>query len=76
VTPYWKAFSDHGRIEKRGAKAAGVPMLDLGPAICSEDPCPDVVDGLVVYRDYHHLTATFSRSLAPALDRAIRSALS
>jgi len=75
TTPYWKAFSGHAEIEKVGARAAGVPLIDLGPAICSEDLCADVVDGIVVYRDYHHLTATFSRSLGPALDRALRSVL-
>jgi hypothetical protein len=26
---------------------------------------------MIVYRDYHHLTATFSASLAPALDQAL-----
>ena len=75
VTPYAQAFSDNATIEKAGAKAAGVPLIDLGPAICSEDPCPDVVDGMVVYRDYHHFTETFSKSLAPALDRALRVVL-
>jgi peptidoglycan/LPS O-acetylase OafA/YrhL len=75
VTPYAQAFSDHAVIEKAGAKAAGVHLIDLGPAVCSEDPCPDVLDGLVVYRDYHHFTATFSKSLAPALDRALRAVL-
>jgi hypothetical protein len=31
-----------------------------------------VVNGMIVFRDLGHLTATFSRSLAPALDSAIR----
>jgi hypothetical protein len=30
-----------------------------------------VTNGMIVYRDEHHLTATFSRWLAPALDRAL-----
>jgi hypothetical protein len=34
-----------------------------------------VVNGLIVYRDTSHMTATFSRSLAPALGAAILTML-
>jgi hypothetical protein len=27
-----------------------------------------VINGLIVFRDHHHLTATYSASLGPALD--------
>ena len=30
--------------------------------------CPVVIDNMIVWRDEHHLTATFSASLAPAID--------
>ncbi len=75
ATPYAKAFAGHGVIETVAAETTGVPLIDLAPAICAQDPCPDVVDDMVVYRDYHHLTATFSRSLGPELGRLIRRAL-
>jgi hypothetical protein len=30
-----------------------------------------VINGMIVYRDTHHLTATYCLSLAPALDSAL-----
>lgn len=60
----------------RVAQAAGVPAWDLGGAICATGTCP-VLQQIgehprlqVVYRDNDHLTAGFSATLAPALERA------
>jgi hypothetical protein len=67
------AFLDHlGAIERVAATASGAAVIDLTARICVEDPCPVVVDGMIVFRDIGHLTATYSRSLAPALDAEIR----
>ena len=33
--------------------------------------CPVVINGMIVFRDTHHLTATYCLSLAPALDSAL-----
>jgi ABC-type Fe3+-hydroxamate transport system substrate-binding protein len=45
----------------------GVRVLDLTDRFCGRNSCPAVKDGNVVYRgDDNHLTATFSRTLAPA----------
>ncbi len=41
--------------------------LDLSPVICPTESCNAMRDGVVVYSDSHHLTATFSRSLAGAI---------
>ncbi len=49
-------------------------VFDPLPFLCDERSCPVVIDGLLVYRDESHLTARFSRHLAPALDAAIRAA--
>ena len=67
------AFTDHlGAIEAVAAKAAGAALIDLTARICAgEGPCSVVVNSTIVYRDHSHLTATFSRSLAPALGAAI-----
>ena len=40
-------------------------MSDL---ICPYDPCPVVLNGMIVYRDSFHITATFAESLAPELE--------
>jgi peptidoglycan/LPS O-acetylase OafA/YrhL len=74
--PRATAFTDHlGGIEKAAAKATGAGLIDLTRKICIEDPCPVVVNGMITFRDHGHLTATFSRSLAPALGWAIRDVL-
>jgi peptidoglycan/LPS O-acetylase OafA/YrhL len=70
--PHAVAFTDHlGGLETVAAKAAGAARIDLTKHICIGDPCPVVVNDRIVYRDLGHLTATFARSLAPALDLAI-----
>jgi hypothetical protein len=67
------AFADHqGAIERIGADTAGAAVIDLTAEVCDEDPCPVVVNRTIVFRDSEHLTATLSRSLAPALDAEIR----
>jgi hypothetical protein len=70
--PRATAFTDHlSGIERAAAAASGAKLINLTSRICIEDPCPVVVNGMIVFRDIGHLTATFSRSLAPALGAAI-----
>jgi hypothetical protein len=42
-----------------------VVLVDLNDLICTDDVCLTVVGNSVVYRDGHHLTATFATTLAP-----------
>jgi hypothetical protein len=70
------AFTDHlGGLESIAAKTAGAGRIDLTKRICIGDPCSVVVNDRIVFRDIGHLTATFSRSLAPALDAALATVL-
>ncbi|WP_309067382.1 acyltransferase family protein [Microbacterium sp.] len=64
------AFSDPlpAAVEAAGA---GVHLVDLTTAYCDDDRCPLVVGNVVVYRDRHHITATFARTLGPFLAREI-----
>ena len=64
-----------GAIERAATKATGAGLIDLTKRVCRADPCPVVVDGMIVFRDLRHLTATFSRSLAPDLDRSLAAIL-
>ena len=41
------------------------------PAVCPLPSCPPVIGNVLVYRDDHHLTAEYSRSLAPFLTQAL-----
>lgn len=74
ATPRSTALSQHGLIERAAAKLARAATIDLASDICPTSPsasCPAVVDGMIVDRDSHHLTATFSASLAPELDQGL-----
>jgi peptidoglycan/LPS O-acetylase OafA/YrhL len=58
-------------LEQAAAKALGARIVDLAPTICPRDPCPVVLNGMIVYRDDHHMTATFAASLASVLSKAL-----
>ncbi|AHH19427.1 putative acyltransferase [Nocardia nova SH22a] len=45
--------------------------IDLSDAFCDAQVCPVVVGNILVYHDEHHLTSSYSRSLAGALGRAL-----
>ena len=67
--------ADFSLVEQVAAAASGAATIDLTERICADDPCPVVLDRMIVFRDAEHLTATFSASLAPALDAEIRRVL-
>ncbi|MGZ4625514.1 MAG: acyltransferase family protein [Kineosporiaceae bacterium] len=50
----------------------GVHVVDLTSAVCPGDPCQVVSPGgAIIYRDEHHLTATFAREAAGAVRQAL-----
>jgi len=57
------------------ARSADLPTVDLHRFFCADNRCPVVVGGTVVYRDVHHITATYSKTLAPELVAAVRKEL-
>jgi hypothetical protein len=52
-----------------------VTPVDLNDHICTDTVCPAVLGGLIVYADFNHLSATFSRTLAPYLGTAVLAAM-
>ncbi|WP_243064240.1 acyltransferase family protein [Humibacter sp. RRB41] len=56
--------------QKRTAAALGVPMIDLNDYLCGTS-CPAIIGDTLVYRDSHHLTATFAAELAGPLGRRL-----
>ncbi|MGW9112800.1 acyltransferase family protein [Microbacterium sp. NPDC055683] len=52
---------------RSAASLADVDLIDLSDAYCDDDICSMMLGGVLVYRDLHHITATFSRTLAPHL---------
>ena len=45
----------------------GMELIDLQDYFCFDGLCPVTIGGVLVYRDKHHLTATYARSMAPIL---------
>jgi hypothetical protein len=76
TTPKAAAFTWRNRIrEVEARRLTGAPLIDLSTSVCPTDPCPAIVGRNMVYRDHHHLTATFAASLARDLDAAIAKVL-
>lgn len=55
----------------RLAEMIPATLLDFTDLLCRDGVCPAVIGNVFVYRDAHHLTRTFNRTLAePLLNRA------
>jgi peptidoglycan/LPS O-acetylase OafA/YrhL len=52
-----------------------VSYVDLLPVLCQEKECVQVRDGVVLYRDAHHLTVSGGDTLVPLLRRAMAGQL-
>lgn len=52
-----------------------VRFIDLSDYFCDRTTCPPVIGNVLVYRHKNHVTATYVRSLAPMLYRAIQAAV-
>lgn len=46
--------------------------IDMTAGVCDAVWCPAIVGNVVVYKDYHHLSATYVRSLTDELGRQLR----
>ncbi|KQY50250.1 MULTISPECIES: acyltransferase family protein [unclassified Nocardioides] len=53
----------------------GVSIADLTDSLCDETTCWGAIGGVVVYADGHHLTNTYSHTLAPQLAPYLLKAL-
>lgn len=57
---------------------AGRPLfhsIDLTDGFCSSDSCPAIVGNVIVYKDQHHVSATFVRSLIDELEKRLKAEL-
>ncbi len=71
-----EAFAAPDPLVRAAALAPGAELVDLRSFYCTATGCPAVIGNVLVYRDtISHLTATFSRSLAPYLFAAIGAAI-
>ena len=74
--PKYQALSGGVEIrEKKAAAVGGATYVNLTSQICDGFPCRVVTDGILMFRDYHHLTATYTRTLGPMVDAALQPIL-
>ena len=66
-----QATFDDGQA-RAAQQVEGAEVIDLTDYYCSADSCPAVIGGVLVYRDGHHLSATYASTLAPYLGRELR----
>ena len=52
-----------------------VIFVDMSDYFCDEETCSPVIGNVLVYRDTHHITASYSKTMAPALEEHIVKAL-
>jgi peptidoglycan/LPS O-acetylase OafA/YrhL len=54
------------------AEATRTPLLDMNDAFCPGKRCFPIIGGVLVYRDKHHITATYARTLAKRLEQTLK----
>ncbi|WP_282040875.1 acyltransferase family protein [Halomonas alimentaria] len=52
-----------------------VALIDMTDGLCRDERCHVVEGNVIVWRDWHHLTETYSRTLAPLLGQKLKGAL-
>jgi peptidoglycan/LPS O-acetylase OafA/YrhL len=75
ASPREDAVRDDPQVRAVESGGTGADLVDLTDDFCTDDSCPPVVGNVLIYRDSHHLTATYSRLLAPALEEAAADVL-
>ena len=59
------------QLETDAAAAAGAGIISANDWLCDDATCPPVMGNYLVYRDEHHMTATFAGLLADRLGWAL-----
>ncbi|MBX3721520.1 MAG: acyltransferase [Turneriella sp.] len=50
-------------------------LVDLTHLYCNKEICPAVIGNILVYRDSHHITDAYGKTMAPYFDQVIRKLL-
>ncbi|GER23040.1 acyltransferase [Zafaria cholistanensis] len=70
-----RAFERADATRRAAGLEPRVEVLDFRDRFCSDGFCPAVVGNVLVYRDHHHVTDTYMRTLAPEFADRLGSAL-
>jgi hypothetical protein len=61
--------------QDNAARGLPVAFVDMNDLICGTSPCTVIRNGVVMFTDDNHLTASFTRSLAPELGSRVAAAM-
>ncbi|TYS59851.1 acyltransferase [Sutcliffiella horikoshii] len=70
-----KALPSKSPFSKLESVPANVNYVDLTDYLCDEDYCKPVKGNVLVYRDKHHITATYAKTMAPILKKELFAVL-
>lgn len=76
-TPVAEAFAKPDPLVEVAGLVPNTTLIDLTRYYCNADRCPTVIGNVIVYRDTigGHLTATYVKTLGPAIVDGIKRAL-
>ena len=69
------AIRKSGMMKVASEKSSNATFADMTDAFCTEDTCEVIVGNILVYRDQHHITSTYARTIAPYLAPYIKKAM-
>lgn len=70
-----KAFERGDVTREAAAREPRVQVLDFSDQFCIAQRCPAVIGNVLVYRDKHHISDTYMRTLAPVFGQRLEAAL-
>jgi SGNH domain (fused to AT3 domains)/Bacterial TSP3 repeat len=65
----------HDAAEAAVAASHNAAFASLNRFVCSYDPCPVVINELLIWRTEGHITSTYAKQLAPSIARVVSQAL-
>ncbi|QFT90877.1 O-acetyltransferase OatA [Bacillus sp. THAF10] len=73
--PREEALPSDGPFTKLENVPDNVHYADFTDYLCEEDTCKPVKGNVLIYRDKHHITATYVRTMAPLLRKEVKEVL-
>jgi hypothetical protein len=63
---------DTASVDRVMSAAPGSSLINLDDYICPASSCAPVIGNILVYRDKHHVTVPYMKTLAPAVLKALK----
>ena len=70
--PRSEALRFSGVLEEAASMVENADLIDMNNHLCQIDRCEVIIGNVLVYRDQHHITATYMRTMADSLYRKLQ----